>query len=715
MKRKRVVIVTGNQRVAQAIFSDVKAVFNNDVDIDIVYPSQIASLDAVEADAFLVTRWYNIGGLTDKVSSKSKVVRTTRTISESGYKKITKIPPGTNVLVVNDSEQSTSGVIELLMDLHIDGLTYVPYTAGHYDPSLKIAITPGESRYVPSYIENIIDIGNRHIDISTVLALCNVMEVNTSEIAGPLMNYFNMLLCRDVISRQYRDTLSKSMYMNSILKHMEQGVLLTAPDGRIILSNGKMNELLRMQITENRDYVSAVFPEGTAARIANMDNDTLALNVNGREMLINHETLNFGDTINHNLYFFNDVTYIRRLERKSREESLQKGFVAKHSFDDIVHVSAVMDECIRRARLFSRSDKTVLIQGESGTGKELVAQSIHNASSRRNKPFVAVNCAALPESLLESELFGYERGAFTGARQSGKKGLFEQANGGTIFLDEIGDMPLALQSRLLRVLQEKQVMRVGADYYDGTTTDFSTVGIKALDDYTVEYTLVAPLPYFIKMVSLNPWFPAQADFLAEQGDQFGTSNDTLLYCGAYLFDTFEPEYQRVLVMNENYWHSDIISIKKLVWKYNKEASANGPELYLRGETDKVTLGTDIIEEWKADPELWDQVHPAQLIAHDLSIMLFITNRLAVIHKGRIVELSETEKLFAHPLHPYTKSLLSAIPQPDPLSEKGKKTLPYDPSCHDYSVDKPEWLELEDGHFVLANNKEAEQYRKELAN
>lgn len=267
MKRKRVVIVTGNQRVAQAIFSDVKAVFNNDVDIDIVYPSQIASLDAVEADAFLVTRWYNIGGLTDKVSSKSKVVRTTRTISESGYKKITKIPPGTNVLVVNDSEQSTSGVIELLMDLHIDGLTYVPYTAGHYDPSLKIAITPGESRYVPSYIENIIDIGNRHIDISTVLALCNVMEVNISEIAGPLMNYFNMLLCRDVISRQYRDTLSKSMYMNSILKHMEQGVLLTAPDGRIILSNGKMNELLRMQVTENRDYVSAVFPEGTAARI----------------------------------------------------------------------------------------------------------------------------------------------------------------------------------------------------------------------------------------------------------------------------------------------------------------------------------------------------------------------------------------------------------------------------------------------------------------
>ena len=148
-------------------------------------------------------------------------------------------------------------------------------------------------------------------------------------------------------------------------------------------------------------------------------------------------------------------------------------------------------------------------------------------------------------------------------------------------------------------------------FYDGTTTDFSTVGIKALDDYTLEYTLVAALPYFLKMLSLNPWFPANGDFLAESGDQFGTSNDTMLYCGAYLLTTYEPEYQRILEMNQNYWNKQIISIEKIVWKYNKEAAANGPELYLRGETDSVTLGTDIIEEWKSDPELWKQVHRAQ--------------------------------------------------------------------------------------------------------
>ncbi|RMG65740.1 MAG: sigma-54-dependent Fis family transcriptional regulator [Calditrichaeota bacterium] len=131
-------------------------------------------------------------------------------------------------------------------------------------------------------------------------------------------------------------------------------------------------------------------------------------------------------------------------------------------FPDLVGKSHKMQDVYRLIQRASENDATVLIRGESGTGKELVAKSIHRASGRRDKPFVTVNCAALPETLLESELFGYEKGAFTGATQR-RLGKFEQARGGSIFLDEIGDMSLATQAKLLRVLQEKEIYRLGGN------------------------------------------------------------------------------------------------------------------------------------------------------------------------------------------------------------------------------------------------------------
>lgn len=131
------------------------------------------------------------------------------------------------------------------------------------------------------------------------------------------------------------------------------------------------------------------------------------------------------------------------------------------TFDDIIAESNKMLEAIEQGKLYSKSDSPVLITGESGTGKELFARAIHNEGKRKNKPFVAINCAAIPDQLLESELFGYEGGTFTGGRKEGKAGIFEIANGGTVFLDEIGDMAPHLQAKLLRVLQEKKVRRVG--------------------------------------------------------------------------------------------------------------------------------------------------------------------------------------------------------------------------------------------------------------
>jgi len=168
------------------------------------------------------------------------------------------------------------------------------------------------------------------------------------------------------------------------------------------------------------------------------------------------------------------VSSIQKLETKIRRELHQKGLVAKYTFDDVVHQSQNTKKVIQLARDYARTDSTVLIIGESGTGKELFAQGIHNASQRKEGPFVAVNCAAFPESILESELFGYVDGAFTGARRGGRQGVFELAHGGTIFLDEIGEIPAHIQTRLLRVLQEKVVMRIGDDKV--TPVDIRVIG-----------------------------------------------------------------------------------------------------------------------------------------------------------------------------------------------------------------------------------------------
>jgi PAS domain S-box-containing protein len=160
---------------------------------------------------------------------------------------------------------------------------------------------------------------------------------------------------------------------------------------------------------------------------------------------------------------FQEVSRLQKLEQKIRQRLQASGHIAKYSLLDITGESRAIQDVIAKADRFGRVDSTVLIEGETGTGKERFAHAIHRVSPKAAGPFVAVNCGALQESLLESELFGYVEGAFTGARKGGKEGLFELAHGGTIFLDEVGEMSESLQAKVLRVIQEHEVMRIGDD------------------------------------------------------------------------------------------------------------------------------------------------------------------------------------------------------------------------------------------------------------
>jgi transcriptional regulator with PAS, ATPase and Fis domain len=184
--------------------------------------------------------------------------------------------------------------------------------------------------------------------------------------------------------------------------------------------------------------------------------------INGDLYLANHIPISVNNEVAGIVSIFRNAANVIKDENEVRR-NFAKGLVAKYTIKDLIHSSSVMRDIVKKAIRYASSDSTIIINGETGTGKEILAQSIHNMCRRAKGPFVSINCAAIPDQLLENELFGHEEGAFTGARKGGKIGLFELAHNGTIFLDEIASTPPSVQAGLLRVLQERKVMRIGSD------------------------------------------------------------------------------------------------------------------------------------------------------------------------------------------------------------------------------------------------------------
>ncbi|WP_165820885.1 sigma 54-interacting transcriptional regulator [Pueribacillus theae] len=251
-----------------------------------------------------------------------------------------------------------------------------------------------------------------------------------------------------------------------ILKKFNDGVVTISETGRISNINQKALQLLNLE-----DYKS---PQGTHIVHLFKKGELTEILLSKKEIkdkIVTHQNkmlflttfpIIVNNRFNGTVAILSDVDELQRNENKIRKTMYSKKMTATYHFDLIIGESERIKKTISKAKRFARTDSNILILGETGTGKELFAQSIHNESKRAPQPFIAVNCAAVPENLLESEFFGYIEGAFTGAKKGGKPGYFEQAHNGTVFLDEIGEIPLSLQAKLLRVLQENVVMRVGS-------------------------------------------------------------------------------------------------------------------------------------------------------------------------------------------------------------------------------------------------------------
>ncbi|GAB1483336.1 sigma-54-dependent Fis family transcriptional regulator [Treponema sp.] len=258
----------------------------------------------------------------------------------------------------------------------------------------------------------------------------------------------------------------RTQELKAILDNVSEGVIAVNATGHVTIINpaAKAMTAPSIDIAVGQSILSLAPFFKFAETLSTGEREIGALLAFGKvRVIMNKAAIIVGGHISGAIATLQNVSLIQDMEELIRRESHNKGHYAKFHFEDILVADPLMAKTVAMARRFADTAATVLIKGESGVGKELFAQSIHNGGSRRGRPFVAVNCAALPESLLESELFGYVDGAFTGASKKGKPGLFELAHRGTIFLDEISEIPFSLQGRLLRVLQEQEVMRLGHD------------------------------------------------------------------------------------------------------------------------------------------------------------------------------------------------------------------------------------------------------------
>jgi transcriptional regulator with PAS, ATPase and Fis domain len=385
-------------------------------------------------------------------------------LNHSELENILQIPKGEKVLFVDVNKYLAENSVSLLEDLGINHIEMYPYYPDiDYSPRADYAITTGETHLVPDYISKVIDIGYSKIDLTTITEIMlkfDVMDERAKRLSSKYIQDFVYSSKKVVKTLKENNLIMKQL--NTILDVINDGIIGIDGDCNIIFSNENAKKLFDSNHDDNIDL--NIISDLDIMNICgnNFEKYRKIHEINGKKILLTMMPIKQDDSDSGIVMTFKDLSEIVEMENMVRSNLLKKGHIAKHRFSDIVGNSEAMKKAINIAKRLAKSDSTLLLTGESGTGKELFAQAIHNESKKSNGPFVAVNFAALPENLLESELFGYEEGSFTGAKKGGHTGLFEQAHKGTIFLDEIGDASLKIQARLLRVLQEKEVLRIGA-------------------------------------------------------------------------------------------------------------------------------------------------------------------------------------------------------------------------------------------------------------
>ena len=385
--------------------------------------------------------------------------------------RLREIPKGTTVLFVNLTETMAREAVTQLEQLGVTHLKFILYAPGCPLGEIpRIAVTPDEERYVPEGVKQIINLGQRTCSADTMIEAA--MRLGLSELLEEegFRNYQESVCAN---TYYFDQMFSRSRRLESqfdmLMDVLDQGVVAVDEKGDIYAINPMARDITHVlgdaALNQQGGRVFPYIPfdqclrdkketEPKVVRVAGSLVSVYVRPVLRREQCVGAFAI---------LQKFNEM---ERRQNELRGQLMKKGqgHRAKYCFDDVIGQSEAIRYTKEILRKMARTESPVLLIGETGTGKELFAHSVHNASRRSSQPFVAVNCGAMPENLLESELFGYEEGAFTGAKKGGRPGLFEFAHQGTLFLDEVEGMSPALQVKLLRVLQEREIMR-GEDIF----------------------------------------------------------------------------------------------------------------------------------------------------------------------------------------------------------------------------------------------------------
>lgn len=463
---KEIAIVTFKKEAALLYSKQIKSFFKEHIKITI-YAFEDGEISFIKENLVLLSTYLRYEEVKNHTFKDAQIIIPRITLTQSSIEKIKKIPKGTSALLYNLSSDMAIETISMIYQLGINHINLIPcYPQMTNLPPVDLAITPGEKDSIESKVKNVIDIGYRVLDISTLLDIAVKLELDHLIHANSLKKHFNNIITNSFgIEKLLGETDKIENQFDLLMKVLDDGIICTNLSGTIYFYSEIAKKIIGLEsdaiIGRNiEEFISSVDFKFYFSKKLSLDQKLICLNQKDISIEMKYLKINNFEGFVIKLKTFN---YLEQKQTKLRAQLLKKGNISKYNFDDIVGSSKEIQYIKKIAIRMAKSNSSILITGETGTGKELFAQAIHNSSYRENGPFVAVNCGAFQESLLQSELFGYEEGAFTGAKKGGKIGLFELAHNGTLFLDEIGEIDLSLQSQLLRVIQEKQIRRIGSD------------------------------------------------------------------------------------------------------------------------------------------------------------------------------------------------------------------------------------------------------------